>query len=194
MDSTSRSVLHNTDLSATIGLTLDYTSQTLYWIDQRLDRLESSSTDGTNRRLLTTVSIQCPYGITVFDQKLYWTDTCQNDIFSTFLSAPNGVSSLVDTGNVPYHIEVISEEKQPINGKSVLHALQRAALEELTQYFVTGTNPCLNSNGGCSHICLLSATNSSGYSCACPDSLVLDENQRDCISECLIWCVTTSLS
>lgn len=47
------------------------------------------------------------------------------------------------------------------------------------------TNPCGNDNGNCSHFCLLSATNASGYSCACPDSLVLDDNQKDCISELL---------
>ena len=47
------------------------------------------------------------------------------------------------------------------------------------------TNPCRNNNGNCSHFCFLSAINASGYSCACPDSLVLDDNQRDCISKLL---------
>ena len=53
----------------------------------------------------------------------------------------------------------------------------------------TGTNPCdLLDNGNCSHLCLISGTNSSGYSCACPDSLVLDENKRDCIGKRYYGC------
>ena len=34
-------------------------------------------------------------------------------------------------------------------------------------------NPCSSGNGGCSHLCLLS-TASQGFSCACPDGMILD--------------------
>lgn len=47
--------------------------------------------------------------------------------------------------------------------------------------FFEGTNPCDVNNGDCSHFCLTSATNSSGYSCACPDDMMLDDDQRSCI-------------
>ena len=116
MDGASRTVLHNTDLSTLYGLTLDYTTQTLYWIDYTLDKLESSNADGTNRMLLTRVNIQCPGGITFFDQKLYWGDLCQHVIYTTFVNSPNSVSTLVSTGNTPYRLHVISEERQPITG------------------------------------------------------------------------------
>ena len=43
------------------------------------------------------------------------------------------------------------------------------------------SNPCdANSNGGCSHLCLLSSTDSRGYSCACPDEMNLDETGLTC--------------
>ena len=116
MDGTSRTVLHNTDLSAPYGLTLDYTTQTLYWIDYTLNKLESSNADGTNRIFLTRVNVQCPWGITFFDQKLYWSDHCQNVIYTTFVSSTNSVSTLVSTGNTPYRLHVISKERQPITG------------------------------------------------------------------------------
>ena len=116
MDGKSRTVLHNTGLSAPYGLTLDYATQTLYWIDYTLDTLESSNADGTNRRLLTRVNIQCPYGLTFFDNKLYWGDLCQHVIYSAFVNSPNSASVIVSTGNDPYRIHVVSEESQPIGG------------------------------------------------------------------------------
>lgn len=50
-------------------------------------------------------------------------------------------------------------------------------------YFTAAANPCAVNNGNCTYMCLLSATNPSGYNCSCPTSLVLAENQRDCISK-----------
>ena len=32
-------------------------------------------------------------------------------------------------------------------------------------------DPCADNNGGCSHLCLLSATERAGYSCVCPDNV-----------------------
>ena len=116
MDGTSRTVLHSTSLRTPYGITLDYDTQTLYWIDYTLDRLESSSVDGRNRRLLTTVNIRCPYGITFYDQKLYWGDWCQHVIYTISVNSPNSVSTVISTGSNPYRIHVISEERQPTSG------------------------------------------------------------------------------
>ncbi len=40
----------------------------------------------------------------------------------------------------------------------------------------TAPNPCEPSNGGCSHLCLLS-TATGGFTCACPDGMVLQGSQ-----------------
>ena len=114
MDGTSRAVVINTGLSLPYGLTMDYDSQTLYWIDDGVNRLESSNTDGSNRMLLTTLNIQSPYGITYFAGKLYWTDVSRDAIMSTFLDSPNSVSTIITTAsNNPYRIKVVSEQRQP---------------------------------------------------------------------------------
>ena len=47
-------------------------------------------------------------------------------------------------------------------------------------------NPCEENNGGCSHLCLLSAIDPRGYSCACPDGIELDSSGRSCVCECSI--------
>ena len=41
-------------------------------------------------------------------------------------------------------------------------------------------NPCGESNGNCSHLCLLSSTLPEGYSCGCPAGLINTENQYLC--------------
>lgn len=116
LDGTSRTVLHDTGLSSPYGLTLDYDTQTLYWVDYSLDNLETSNADGTNRRVLTKVNVACPYRITFFDQKLYWGDLCHHVIYSTHINSPLSVSTVIATGSDPYCMHMISEERQPIAG------------------------------------------------------------------------------
>lgn len=44
-------------------------------------------------------------------------------------------------------------------------------------------NPCFVGNGGCSHICLLSASENASLSCVCPTGLKLDgDNGTDCLN------------
>ncbi len=115
MDGTSRTVLHSTGLTLPYGITLDYSSQTLFWIDYTLDNLEASNVDGTNRRILTRVNVVCPYGLTFFNKKLYWGDLCNHVIYSTSIDSPNSVSTVVSVGNDPYRLRVISQDAQIIN-------------------------------------------------------------------------------
>ena len=48
--------------------------------------------------------------------------------------------------------------------------------------FCTGNklSPCSVSNGNCSHLCLLSSIHPAGYSCSCPQGMVLSTDQRTC--------------
>lgn len=43
-----------------------------------------------------------------------------------------------------------------------------------------GPNPCATNNGGCSHMCVLSAVEPAGYSCLCPSDYSLTENKTFC--------------
>ena len=42
-------------------------------------------------------------------------------------------------------------------------------------------NPCFTTNGGCSHFCLLSAVDPRGYSCDCPEGMLLNNDLANCI-------------
>ena len=115
MDGNRRTTLHSTGLQAAIGLTLDYQTQTLYWVDYSLNRLERSSVDGSNRRILTS-SLTDPWSITFFRGILYWTDFRYDRIYSfSTVSSPASVLQVTShLGTDPNGLHVVSEERQPL--------------------------------------------------------------------------------
>ena len=115
MDGSNRSVIHNTSLVWPNGLTLDYSTQVLYWTDASLDKIESSNVDGSNRRVLVNISGSHPFGITLFEDTLYFSDWQDAGIFSTSKSGGQAVQSLIDTNvcGQPFGIQIVTEERQP---------------------------------------------------------------------------------
>jgi len=120
MDGTARMVLHNTTLRSPYAITMDYQTQTLYWLDYSLDRLESSRTDGSGRSLLTRNSIRSPFDVTFYDGYLYWTDQSYYRLLSTPVRHPNDVTFLTPRRccNSLFGVQVISDDRQP-SGKVV---------------------------------------------------------------------------
>ena len=41
-------------------------------------------------------------------------------------------------------------------------------------------NPCAHNNRGCEYLCLISAINEQGYSCACPPGFMVTEDGKSC--------------
>ena len=75
MDGTARRVIVNENLGAPNGLTMDHSSNRLYWIDAKLDRIEEFDLNNRNRRVIlyftTDVS---PFGLTMNNDWLYWSE------------------------------------------------------------------------------------------------------------------------
>jgi len=130
MDGRNRSVIHNTSLVWPNGLTLDYSTQVLYWADASLDKIESSNVDGSNRRVLVNIAGYHPFGITLFEDTLYFSDWAavfpfQNSIRTTNKSGGQSVQTLyqTDCGLRPYGVQVFSEQRQPQGSCIVLAPL-----------------------------------------------------------------------
>ena len=115
MDGSNQETLHDTDLSTPYDITIDYDTQTLYWLDYSRYRLESSNVDGTNRLVLTTYSsIYRPYALTFYKGKVYWTEFNYNRILTTTVSSPSNLTVIVSsTGYDSYGIQAIAEDRQP---------------------------------------------------------------------------------
>ncbi len=86
MDGSNRMVLFDTALVWPNALSMDYDSQTLYWMDAALDKLESSRADGSGRTLLSTLHIYHPFSLTFYQGDLFWSDWELNAILATSLS------------------------------------------------------------------------------------------------------------
>ena len=113
MDGAARETLHNKSLVWPNALTLDYDSQILYWADANLDKIESSNVDGSNRKLVTVRGLFHTFGITVFQDRLYWSDWRLDAILSLYLGDSQNTSIIFDSLETePMAIVVVSEQRQ----------------------------------------------------------------------------------
>ena len=74
MDGLYVATLHSTNIERAYSLVIDIDPQELYWVDYRLDRIEVSDVNGTNRRVLISSGLSQPFSISMFGNMLYISD------------------------------------------------------------------------------------------------------------------------
>lgn len=157
-DHTTRTVIVKEDIFWPNGLTVDFSTRTLYWLDGRLKFIESMDFSGLKRKRILNKNILYPFALSLFQNKLYWTDwkTWSIHSFSYDKTGQTGAGlgprEMIHCENVPMDIKVWDPTRQP-----------------------TTSTPCDNNNAGCSHLCLLSPS-APGYSCECPTGIRLINN------------------
>uniref|UniRef100_A0A1B6BXD2 EGF-like domain-containing protein n=1 Tax=Clastoptera arizonana TaxID=38151 RepID=A0A1B6BXD2_9HEMI len=136
------------------GLTIDFDLKRIYWLDGRLNFIEMMDYDGRNRKTVMEKNIIYPFALTLFQDKLYWTDWKTWSVYALDRNTGlNGtVKEIIHSDYVPMDIRVWDTRRQPYK-----------------------STPCEHNNGGCSHLCLL-APYSPGYTCACPTGVKLIDN------------------
>lgn len=143
LDGSNRKVIVSTDLSYPNGLSIDYDRKKLFWADMMNNRIEMADLNG-NYRVQLLASADSPYGLTQFQNSIYWVGRIPN--------VPRLKRADKNTGS------------NRINLRTSLNVIMnvKAVSEELQK----GWTPCALDNGGCSHLCLFTKKN---YTCACPD-------------------------
>ena len=82
MDGLERQVVIDSSsrLSWPNGLTIDYSSDRIFWADSKEDYIGSSNLDGSHI-VIVADHIQNPYGIAVFEDSVYWSNYKGGQIF-----------------------------------------------------------------------------------------------------------------
>ncbi|XP_065166985.1 vitellogenin receptor Yl-like [Atheta coriaria] len=154
MDGTEDYSFVSNDIHWPNGLAIDYPNERLYWTDGKLMTLESIRLDGTDRRMILEGIVKHPYAISVFENRLYWSDWATYSIQSC------------DKFTGKNHTTLVKEKREYIYGLHVFHSALKPQM----------VNPCKNSM--CSDICMISGANR--YSCACPLHKTLSPDQHTC--------------
>uniref|UniRef100_A0A2S2P0K4 Low-density lipoprotein receptor-related protein 6 n=2 Tax=Schizaphis graminum TaxID=13262 RepID=A0A2S2P0K4_SCHGA len=148
-DLSTRKVIVSDNIFWPNGLTIDFYTKHIYWVDGKLGFIDIMDYDGRNRKTILEKGIPYPYGIALYQDRLYWTDWKTWSIHVVNRSGGGNSREIIHSNNVPMDIRVWNPARQP---------------EKITL--------CDKNNGGCSDLCLLSP-NSPGYSCACSTGIKL---------------------
>ncbi|XP_074652666.1 sortilin-related receptor-like isoform X2 [Tubulanus polymorphus] len=147
------------------GITVDDQTERIFWTDGYLKRIGSATINGRDIRFIAQGRwlIPHPYAITVFKDRVYWSDWTKRSIMSKNKYGLGAVSTAVSGVGVVTDV------------KAVYHSRQY------------GASPCQKHNGGCSHICVgrpqMDQSHGANRTCLCPDSMshiVLKDGNEQC--------------
>uniref|UniRef100_A0A3B5LCM3 Very low density lipoprotein receptor n=1 Tax=Xiphophorus couchianus TaxID=32473 RepID=A0A3B5LCM3_9TELE len=136
----------------------------LYWVDSKLHMLSSVDLNGDNRNkvLQSADYLAHPFALTVFEDRVFWTDGENKAIYGANKFSGSDVITLASNLNDPQDVIVYHELIQ-----------------------LAGTNWCTekSENGGCSFMCLPAPQinkHSPKYSCVCPAGQELAADGHRC--------------
>jgi len=153
LDGSGRREIVKTDIKWPNGIAVDETTNRLYWADAERNTIESATVDGADRRLIIE-DVHHPFGVAVFEDRLFWSDWREFSIYSCNKFTGNNLQSVL-----------VAHSR--INGLSVMHSLPNLA-----------PTPCDEATAACSHLCIPTANS---YVCKCPDDMELDFDDATCL-------------
>lgn len=159
MDGTKRETIINTKIYWPNGLTLDITTQRVYFADSKLDFIDFCYYNGTGRQQVLAGShyLLHPHSLSLFEDTLYWTDRQLNRVLSANKFQGKNQTVVSHLISQPLSIHVHHPSLQPPH-----------------------KNPCEEAH--CQHLCLLSPSSTTGFSCKCKPGFKLLSEGR-CIEE-----------
>ncbi|TRY82421.1 hypothetical protein DNTS_016378 [Danionella cerebrum] len=158
MDGTKPRVIIDTKIRSPSALTIDHINKRIYWADD--NHILFSNMDGARRHKVPIKDIGGVAGLALFEDFIYWSDQK-----SKTLSRSHKTSG-------GQHTELL-RSWQTIRDIKVYHPLRQPDVPK---------HQCQVTNGGCSHLCLLSP--GGAYKCACPTHFYLANDNKTCLSNC----------
>ncbi|XP_054930309.1 low-density lipoprotein receptor-related protein 4 isoform X3 [Dermacentor andersoni] len=150
-----RSVIVQHNLTWPNALAMDYSTETLYWTDGATKTIELIHIATMKRKVLMSHDLPHPFGLTVFDGRVYWTDWDKKAILSADAATGENRRTVLPGRDGLRNILVFHRNRPSV------------------------PNACSSNNGGCSHLCLI-APKPKGFVCACPTGTMLLNDTKTC--------------
>ncbi|XP_021361590.1 low-density lipoprotein receptor-like isoform X3 [Mizuhopecten yessoensis] len=158
MNGQQRETIVSANLTWPNGLTLDKKDGRLYWIDSKFKMVESSQTDGTDRKVVSKGKVNHGFGITTSEFAIYITSWVDKGI--TGLTKSDGRVTRFTN-------EVTDSITQPMGLKLYSNTLQKQK-----------ASVCYTNEFECKYLCLPGPAKPPStevrYICACPDGSTCD--------------------
>lgn len=148
------------------GITIDFIKKRVFFLDAKSKEIHTIGYDGENhKRILKNPEyLHHPFGITIYENSVFWTDWRLSSVIKADKFTGNNVTIFYHASTQPFDVKVVHPSRQPwdFNGEGSSKTI---------------ISQC--ENNPCSHLCLLS-TNST-YKCKCPHMMRLNnDNQSIC--------------
>ncbi|XP_029103120.1 low-density lipoprotein receptor-related protein 1B-like isoform X3 [Scleropages formosus] len=158
MDGSNHVVIVDKEIYSPTALTIDFTNKRLYWADE--NHILFVNMDGSQRHKVANGEVRSVMGLTLFEDYIYWTDGKSKSLNRAHKTSGDKREELLSSW-------------QAITGVKVYHPFRQPDVPK---------HQCQVTNGGCSHLCLLSP--GSSYRCACPTNFYLASDNKTCLSNC----------
>ena len=113
-DPTSRKAIVTTRIVWPNALAIDYTIDSIWWVDAKLDLIEHCDLNGLNRRvILAQDKIFHPFSISVFEDHVYWSDFQKTAIYKANKFTGGNVTILKQDLVNTLGISMIHPQRQP---------------------------------------------------------------------------------
>lgn len=113
-DPKTRLALITTNILWPNALTVDYTIDKILWADAKVHTIETADLDGSNRRVILSQNVNHPFSITVFQDKMYWTDWVKECIYVANKFTGEDRAVVRDGLFSPMDIHVYHQQRQPL--------------------------------------------------------------------------------
>ncbi|XP_054913786.1 low-density lipoprotein receptor-related protein 2 isoform X1 [Poeciliopsis prolifica] len=162
MDGRNISAIITTKLEWPNALTIDYTTNKIFFADSHLNFLDYADMDGQNRHRAFAGTLPHVFAASLFEDWIYWTDWNTHTLERAHKYTGEQRVIMGNNTHRPYDVRVHHPYRQP-----------------------RSENPCSSHHLTCSHLCLI-APGGQQASCECPDHFIgiAVGFKTQCVADC----------